>query len=303
MQLFQLKKVTKPGQCEAMRCTGECGPITMPEMLWVGDSNLMTSTQRRVELCVKHQAMAEDFANKNGFPLEESEQAGASSAIVVRESEGAKLTGFAETKGGASAWLARVYEVVQELEESLTDGKEVVDLVKGLSIETHADLETVGTFAQDVQAQIKATVALEKEITAPIATALARIRDHIKPTKTIWADAMVLLRAKLEAAALKQEARNKAAQAEATALAEAGEDPTAAIERMTNTADLAGVSLKLKWRAEVVDAKLMPDEYVIRIPNEKKLKEYCAEAEGEPEPMAGVKFVRDVDSRIQATKA
>lgn len=302
MQLFQLKKTIKTGQCEAMRCQDDVsGEVT--SMLW-GES---VGELRRVKLCQRHHAMAVSWADKQGVPLGEDERPaevlGPDHPLMlqIRENEGAKLVGFSE-ENGAKKWLARVYEIVQELQESFTDGKEVVEIIKGLAVNTHEDLEQIATFAKDVKAQVKLVVELEKEATGPLATALARLRDAIKPTKTIWADAEKLLRAHLEAAALRQEERNKKAQEEATALAAAGDDPTGALASMTHVSDLDGISLKIRWKAVVRDAKLMPDEYVIRIPNEKKLKEYCAGFEGEPDPMPGVEFERDVDSRIQATK-
>jgi hypothetical protein len=286
MDLFQIKKNAKPGLCHAMRCTESHQTDTiMHGRPW----NLPGA----IFLCRKHLAMAESWKN--------AEDGSESVALVPAgaEIEASKAVGWPES----SSWLARVYEVLQELNASAEEGTAVVEVAKGLTVEGHADLSDIAVWAQDVQAKIKAVVTLEKEITSPLATALARIRELTKPAKQAWADAGHLLRAHLEAAALQQAERNKSAAQDAEALVRSGEDPTAALERMTHTTDLSGVSLRLRWRAVVEDVSRLPEAYVIRIPNDKKLKEHCAEAgDDEPRAIPGVRFEREVASRILASK-
>lgn len=301
MQLFLLKKVSKQGQCKAMRCTER----HLPDQ--VVTSTLWGLGPGVVQLCVKHSAIAEDWAAKNGFSGQPSVASEPSTEIVValqETAEGGRLVGFSEPDK-VSGWLLRVYEIVQELAQQEKDGKAVVEVCKTVSVEGHADLAQVSICAQEIKAQLKVVLALEKEATAPLATALSRIRDLCRPAKQVWADAEHLLRAHLEAAALRQEARNRAAQAEVAVLVAQGADPTAAIAKMTHITDLQGVSLRLRWRAVVKDVMLLPEAYVVRLPYEKKLKEHCATAQGAepPSPIPGVEFVRDVDSRIQAAKA
>lgn len=286
MQLFQLKKTLKEGQCQAMRCSEPHLEEGVAGQLW--------GLSGTVKLCVKHKAMSEDYAQKNPDGIE----------VVTSEGnqiEGAQYAGFSNLKAVAS-WLGKLYEFVQSLAEEERDGKEALEVVKSLTTNTQEELQQVSGFSQDVQLKLKELAGKEKEITVPISTALARIRELIQPAKQVWVDVGAILRAHLEAAALKEEQRNKAAQAEANKLAAAGEDPTAALAQTTNTSDLAGVSLKIKWVAKVVNVSLMPEAFIVRVPNQKKLKEHCEAAEGEPEPIPGVEFERDVASRIQASK-
>jgi hypothetical protein len=297
MELFKLKNSVKRDQCEAMRCKDAPIDTSAPGLFW--------DQPRDVQLCMRHYAVVQDYARKQETSVASETETEPSSALVVpalvaahHENEAAKIVGFQEP----SAWLLRVYEAIQTLAEEAKVGEKVSEEAKDLQIKSQTDLTQVSSWAQEAATKLKLVVSLEKEITGPLATALSRIRELCKPAKQAWTDAEHLLRAHLEAAALQQVERNRAAQAEAAAQVEAGADPTEALAKMIHTTNLEGVSLKLLWKAVVEDVQQLPDEYVIRIPNEKKLKEYCAAAEGEPEPIPGVRFERAVGSRIQSVK-
>jgi hypothetical protein len=282
MELFKLKKATKHGQCEAMRCVDEPTPEAVFGALWGLTSG--------VSLCVKHYEMARSYAVQSDRQLPFKEADSASTAIVPVSEE---IVGF--RSGGLQGWLVRVHEVLQALGASATEAKSVVEVAKSLTVEDQASLSDVAEWATAVKAKLKDVVALEKEITAPLATAIARLRELVKPAKQGWTDAEHLLRAHLEAAALRQAEHNRALAVEVQSEETVG--------KLLHTSDLSGVSLKLRWQAVVEDVSKLPDEFVTRIPNLKKLKEHCAAAgENEPEPIPGVRFERAVDSRIQAAK-
>jgi hypothetical protein len=293
MELFKLKKKTAHGQCEAMRCT-ESKDDAVSGAPWGVEANVL--------LCTKHLAMSQDYARKHPeiVPAEPS-----TALAVYSESmaEGAKIVGWTE-QSAVGHWLARVHEVVATLPALTQEGLDVAELVKALTVDSQADLVLVGDWIKEAKAKLKEISADEKEIALPVSTALARIRELCKPAKQAWADAEELLRAQLVAAKLREEERNREVMVEARAAHLTGGDATLALGRLTQTSDIEGVSLKLKWKAVVEDVALMPDEYVVRIPNDKKLKEHCSAAgDEEPAPISGVRFERDVASRVQAAKA
>lgn len=303
--LFKLKKATKSGECHAMRC------VLIPYDRDARENILLLPTMRNewgvgpgsdnVELCVKHVNIALTYAQRLADGAEIPPE---QTAIVVseQEAEGAKVVGWTERKA-VGTWLSRVHEVVQEFESSQAEGAEVLAMAADYDVRTQADLVEVGAWTQDAKSRLKEISEKEKEITGPLATALSRIRDLCRPAKQVWVDAEAVLRAHLVAAKLREEENNRAAVAEAASAHAAGSDATGALSKMTTSTDLAGVSLRLKWKAVVENVMLLPEEYVVRIPNEKKLKEYCAAAVIEPQPIPGVRFEREVVSRVQTPKA
>lgn len=292
--LFKLKKKTAQGQCEAMRCTdsvrhGE-GVVAAAGKHWGREAS--------VDLCPKHYETAMSYAEKlPGAPPD------ALALYADSMAEGAKVVGWTE-QSAVGSWLARVHEVVSGLVALTEQGLRIAALAKNLPIESQADLTDVGEYVQEAKAQLKSIVDQEKEISFPVGTALKRIREFCRPARQAWADAEEILRAKLVAAKLREDERNRKAVVAAGQAHVDGGDATTALGMLTHTSDIAGVSLKLKWKAIVEDVALLPDEYVLRIPNEKKLKEYCAAVveDAEPAPIPGVRFERDVVSRIQTVR-
>jgi hypothetical protein len=189
------------------------------------------------------------------------------------------------------------------LEVRLQEAEDALALAQGYSIETQTDLEDVGAWAQEAKAQVKAISAQEKEITEPLGTALSRLRDIFKPAKRTWASVEDTLRASLVAAKTREVERNKQLMMEAADAHANGEDASEVLARVTSTAGISGVSMTLRWVAILVDANLLPDAYIVRVPNVKALKDHCTAAGGdEPGPIPGVRFELDVASRIQAAK-
>ena len=115
-----------------------------------------------------------------------------------------------------------------------------------------------------------------------------------------WLYAETELRGKLAKAALLEHDRNQQLMQEAARTHAEGGDVTPVMGQLTTSTDLDGVSIKIVWKATIQDVTLMPDEYVIRLPDNKKLKEYAASFEGaEPTAVPGVIFERDATTRVR----
>jgi hypothetical protein len=304
-KLFPLKKATKPGECHAMRCKApheqshsahalddEGRPDLLApvlELIWGVEA---------VDLCTRHTRAATEYA-QHALRVSVVPE-----AIVVseRETQGAKFVGWT-AKNTANQWLAKVTDAVDGLEVRLQEAEAALALAQDYSIETQTDLEDVGAWAQEAKAQVKAISAQEKEITEPLGTAMSRLRDIFKPAKRTWASVEDTLRASLVAAKTREVERNKQLMAEAADAHANGEDASEVLARVTSTAGISGISMTLRWVAILVDANLLPDAYIVRVPNVKALKDHCTAAGGdEPGPIPGVRFELDVASRIQAAK-
>lgn len=297
MPLPNLKKTAAVGQCAAMRCTDKGEEL--PGDLWGASV---------VVLCARHLGMALEYAERNpeavpGEAIKRQTEIAfpESSSLTEQHALGAKHVGMGNVDG-VLGWLTAVKSAVDGIGVNNAEAQSVLDLAKAFEINTHDDMVLVAEWTQESAKSLKELERSEKEISSPISTALSRIRSIFRPTKQLWVDAQVLLRAQLAAARLREEDNNRRVMEEAASAHAAGDD-RADLSGLTVSTDLEGVSMKVLWKAVVDDVMLLPLEYVIRIPDAKKLKEYCAAAEAagaEPEPIAGVRFERDVAMRVQS---
>jgi len=273
--LFNLKKTTKPSQCEAMRCTLNADE-KIPGDLW---------SRSEVALCDKHTEAALEFAesNPNYQP----------SAPLVKE--GDYLAGI-DLPGD---WADNAYKVVTSIRDSLVEAKEILDMLGSYTIDSHHDMTLAADFLRDIKTKRNEIESGYKNVAAPINNILNRVRELIAPAKKAWTDAESLLRTKLSDAAVAENQRNQQHILEAAKAHAEGQDVSEHLDKMTTSTDLEGVSVKVVWVAVVDDLSVLPDEYVIRQPDLKKLKKYVEGFDGkEPEPLAGVRFVQQAPSRV-----
>lgn len=276
MTLFNIKKTTKPAQCEAMRCTSATAQ-TVPGDLW-GKSH--------VGLCDKHIELAIQFADANpGYKP--------SAAPLVKESD--YLAGIDIPEN----WAENAYTVVSAIRDSEVEAKEVVKLVAELSVQSHEELASVSDFLRDVKTKRNDIEAGDKSVTGPLTAILKRVRALMAPAKQAWMDAESLLRQKLSDAAVAEAQRNQQLVHEAAEAHAQGQSTAEHLERMTTATDLQGVSVRLVWVVVVDDLSQLPAEYILCQPDLKKLKEYAASFDGEPPaPLPGVRFVQQAPLRV-----
>ncbi len=275
MALFNLKKTRKPTECHAMRCTNsqhwqdEGGTaIEHPVDLW---------GVNKVYLCEYHTKLADDFHTANpDFKPEKR-------AL----SEGEALEAVATDTAREAA-----------------EGKDILDIIDGLDVQTQEGLEFANALLRDVKAKLKKLEADEKSITQPQTTALQRVRALFRPAKTAWADVELRLKRKLITARLLEDSNNKKALAEAMDAHDRGdaEGHAAALERVHSATDLEGTSIITKWSFEIEDESLLPREFLM--PNMTLIHEHCSHStQREPTPIPGVRFYPDGQVRTRASAA
>jgi hypothetical protein len=275
--LFNIKKITKPNQCEAMRCT-DAHTDTVDGALW--------SRHTAVWLCSKHLSALLTFVEQN--PNYDP------STALVRPA-GEPLAGVVIPDN----WAENAYAVVADIRGSEAEAKEVLGMIKDLRIDGQEDMASVSDFLRDVKTKRNVIETGDKQVTGPLLGIVKRIRELIAPARQAWTDAESLLREKLSKAAVEESQRNQRLVEEAAEAHAQGQAVGEHLNRMTTATDLKGVGVKVVWVAVVDDLSALPEEYVVRQPDLKKLKEYAAGFEGkEPTPIPGVRFVQDAALRV-----
>lgn len=265
MKLFRLKQ--KPdANCDASRCKEADPTDGLPGELWGREA---------VKLCQTHAERAIEYARTS-------------------PPQAATAVGELGSVPGETAALVQA---------ALTEGEQVLAVVRGYKIDTHQELAQVGEWLREVKARRNELERQEKEITQPINLALRKVRELFKPAKKFWADAEVLLKSKIGAAKLLEEQKNQAALKAAADAHAAGdtEGVVAATAKVTTAGDLAGITTFTKWTYVIEDESQLPREFLM--PNERLIKEHCSHStDRQPTPIAGVKFIPDVQVSARAAQ-
>jgi hypothetical protein len=281
--LFNLKKTNPKHVCEAMRCS-DAVHQSIPGDLWGKDE---------VDLCARHIVMAADYAEKAppAPPTPLAAAAPEQTALALGEVDVPASLG------------QRAREIIGEVQESKANADETLELVRKLTISSHADMDDVAEYLREVKTFRDKIETKEKEITVPLNAILRRFRELLSPAKKSWTEAEGLLRGLLSQAALSEQQRNQALMDEAARAHAGGADASAPVQGMTTSSDLFGVSVRFVWTVIVEDADKLPEEYTTRTANVLKLKEYAAKFEGkEPDPLPGVRFEKTAPLRVQSVR-
>jgi hypothetical protein len=262
-KLFKLARGKKEG-CEANRCK-ETEVQDIPGELWGRES---------VRLCPRHTAEALAFAEANPDYEPPKPPAG----------------------------LAAVDQALnQELSAKAQEAQETLEALKAYTPQTQEDLDDVTGWLKDAKVRRNWLEAREKEITTPMRASIEKVRELFRPAKQYWADVEMLLKSKIAAMRMKEEQRNREALIAAAQAQQAGDQAgtQAALSQVTSVGDLKGISTRIKWKFEVVNAAEVPREY-LKI-DEQKLREYCSRFKGDqkPHPVPGVRFIEDVPVSVR----
>lgn len=269
MKLFKISKTSKEG-CEANRCKSvEVQDI--PGDLW-GKEN--------VRLCERHTAEALEFAKQNP-----------------------------DYKPPATSLSIVDPALSQVLQEKAKEAQEALEALRTYEPKTQEDLVDMGVWLKDAKVWRDWLETQEKGITTPMQASIKsakesieKVRDLFKPTKQFWADVEVVLKAKISAMRLQEQQRNQQALEAATQAQQSGDQAGVqmALSQVTSVGDLKGISTRIRWKFEVVNAAEVPREY-LKV-DDQKLREYCNKFKGDqrPHPVAGIKFVEDVPVTVRS---
>lgn len=262
-KLFKLSRSKKDG-CEASRCK-ETEVQDIPGDLWGRES---------VRLCQRHISEALAFAEAN--PDYQPPEPGAGLSTVDQALD-------------------------QELAAKAQEARETLEALRDYTPQTQEDLEDVRDWLKDAKVRRNWLEAREKEITTPMRASIEKVRALFRPAKQFWADVELLLKSKISAMRLQEEQRNQQALEAATQAQQAGDQAgvQGALSQVTSVGDLRGISTRIKWRFEVVNAAEVPREY-LKV-DDQKLREYCSRFKGDqrPNPIPGIQFFEDVPVTVR----
>jgi hypothetical protein len=263
-KLFKLARGKKEG-CQANRCK-ENEVYSIPGELW---------GRAEVDLCKRHAEEAAQFAEANP------------------DYQPPQPSGAALTEVDSS--------LNEELQAKAKEAQDTLEALKDYKPETQEDLQDVRDWLKDAKVRRNWLEVREKEITGPMRQAENRVRDLFRPAKQFWADVEILLKAKISAMRLQEEQRNKEALAAAAQAQQQGDEVgvQTALSQVTTVGDLKGISTRIKWKFEVVNAAEVPRQY-LKV-DDVKLREYCSKFKGEqrPHPIPGIKFIEDVPVSVR----
>ena len=160
-------------------------------------------------------------------------------------------------------------------------------------IQSDEDGEFMASALRDVKRRHKELEDKRTSITKPMHAAKKAVDDLFRPPKEFLERLEQAMKTKIaDYLALSEEANVLALQNVADA--ETVEEANNALATMNNIAPPKGVSVRYKWRAEVFNPDIVPDEF--RMPDERKIQaaaEDTARQRGEPLPIAGVRFHKE----------
>lgn len=145
--------------------------------------------------------------------------------------------------------------------EKFAENNDAITMIRDLPVTNDAE----ASFASEGVQQLKEWYAeLEKErtsITKPINEGLRRLNDHFRPMKTALEEAERAVKARIAGYLADKQRRNTAA-IEAAAAAATAEQAERALATVSPVEAPRGTSVRYQWVAEIVDASLLPREYM-----------------------------------------
>ena len=158
-------------------------------------------------------------------------------------------------------------------------------VTQDFAITSQDDLQFASDMLADVKKRARDLESKKKEATDPINKALGAIRSWFKPALDAYASIEVDLKSKISAYLHQQEEEKM--RLLAAAGEQSGEDARATMmELASRSGEVAGVQARKIWSVEVVDAALVPREFM-KV-DESALLAHARETGGEEVP--GVRF-------------
>lgn len=274
-KLFRIKRRSRDKTCQAVRCHNK-SEVDLPGDLWREDA---------VELCENCAVIALTFAE--AYPEYEPPQ----TAFTPQE----------------RAELKHLIIIQEQIKLKGREGLDVLGIVRKHMITNQMELERSNTWLLQIVQERKTLEAQKEEIVGPMKLALSRVQALFRPVEQHWADAELMQRRKIELWKAGEADHNERAMAAAAEAIAAGDDgaATAALAKITNTAELEGTTLTEVWDVEIEDVYKVPQEYLHPPrPDISALKIYArTEAnEGRVPLVPGVKFVKSARSTVRGVK-
>ncbi len=172
--------------------------------------------------------------------------------------------------------------------------QEALQVVSGWQIETQQDMDEAGEMKADFFSRRKLLEEKLKEITGPILTAEKAARNLFKPAISMLKNNEDIVTAALRDYELRRMQERRAALAEIAESGGKASEATLAIAHGANHVDLAEqVGSRRVFVAKLVDERLVPDEYIIRVVDIAKIQRLVTDKMGQVE-IPGIEITEDV---------
>lgn len=161
--------------------------------------------------------------------------------------------------------------VQEEATNEAVDASEALASIKGFEIVDNDTLDFAAEILADVKGKNNRLEEMKHTATKPMNEALKAVRSWFAPAQNHYAEAEVILKNKIAAYHREIEMRRQAALAK---IDDAADSPTITVALVELGAAqkpvTQGVSVTEVWDYEIVDASLLPREFLM--PDEKKIK-------------------------------
>lgn len=165
-------------------------------------------------------------------------------------------------KGEAMADMVPIQKA--ELEQEGLEAIDTRDLFRGFEIASQADLEVAGKALIEVKARWGQLEEKKRAVVDPINKSLKELRSWFKPPQDYYAECEQILKGKIAAYHQDRGRDNQAAMNEAGEAHRAGDAAgvSEALAKIDLPEKTEGVSLRETWDFEVINADLVPREYL-----------------------------------------
>lgn len=184
-------------------------------------------------------------------------------------------------------------QLVAKLDAERAQAQEALQLVMALPVETEEERTRIGEYINLAGAKVKELEAERTSYTGPLNAVLHKINGQFKPITEFYGSIQRALKDKLAAKLVALEAER------AAALKLVAENPTGASAETFAMAHAerqapsnVGVRRRVLWR--MVDSRLLPEEYTMRVPFEAKIAAQVS-MDGLKTSIPGIEVYEDVD--------
>lgn len=183
-----------------------------------------------------------------------------------------------------------------------------LESVKGFEVKSDEDAQLAADGMAEIAATRKELDATRKAFLEPVNAEHDRIQKPFKAALDLCDAARKALETPTAKYQLAKRAAQQAAMREATKAAATGNAPalTTALNQVQAAAPTktVGVSFSAYWVAEVFAPDLVPNDYLITVPDEEKIQRHATGTppDREPTPIGGVRFRLETSSRVSGKR-
>lgn len=266
---IKIVKAITAGECGAMRCGNESVEVCTV------DGQRVPLCQRHIDACVLSGQINEASKLTRAEPVDMSADRTLTFPVMVERDNKTEIV----LQDGYTAELATETEKANEDRTAIED----------FEITTQDDMDTASAVIAEAKERAGKLEVRMAEITKPMRAAEKSVRDLFRPALTALGDIERIVKAKVSAFKLEQDAKNAAALKAAADAVAKGEDASAALATVVHTENTPGMSTRDVVKFEIIDEDLVPRE--LCSPDESKIR---VRIKDETTVIPGLRIYKDV---------